>query len=493
MPSIAGPSHVPAVGAASSQVPSGISPSHPSAVVRVSSTTSQVPSSIDLPAVSSPPTSENDLNTQKPGNDDVIYTSYTHYLPPPHNRLVINLLTIDCTSISLIPLDPNAIFLSDLVTSLVFSSLTPLVDSIVSETNRYAAQVGKEWSTTAEEIRAYFGFMILMGVNRLPEIRDYWSTDPALHYAPIADRISRDRFEEITRFLHFVDNTSLPAPGHPSYDRLQKVAPVLKEVNEACRRLYYPHCQLSVDEAMVAFKGQSSMKQYVPKKPIKRGFKIWVLADALNGYFCNIMPYTGATGSSPVHGLGEKVVLRLTTPYFGQNHHVYCDNFFTSIILLRHLLQHQTYGCGTIRSDRKFLPKEIITETKTLSRGGYVSRQDNKNPNIVATSWMDSKVVTVVSSMSSPEDTAVVSRKLKNGTKIDVSCPASVDLYNRYMGGVDKGDQLRKYYHVRMKTKKNYKYIFWFSVEVCITNSYILSHYNPQSSLPVSEANLKAF
>ena len=34
----------------------------------------------------------------------------------------------------------------------------------------------------------------------------YWSTDPALHYSPVVDRITRDRFREISRFLHFVDN-----------------------------------------------------------------------------------------------------------------------------------------------------------------------------------------------------------------------------------------------------------------------------------------------
>ena len=86
---------------------------------------------------------------------------------------------------------------------------------IVKETNRYASQVlegtTKQWSTDAKEIRAYFGFMILMGINQLPEIRDYWSTDRNLHYAPIADRISRDRFEEC------LDNTTLPSRGEDGY------------------------------------------------------------------------------------------------------------------------------------------------------------------------------------------------------------------------------------------------------------------------------------
>ena len=69
-----------------------------------------------------------------------------------------------------------------------------VIGTIVRETNRYAEQclveTTKTWSTNAEEIRAYIGFNILMGINRLPEIRDYWAKDKKLHYSPIASRIS---------------------------------------------------------------------------------------------------------------------------------------------------------------------------------------------------------------------------------------------------------------------------------------------------------------
>ena len=66
-----------------------------------------------------------------------------------------------------------------------------------------------------------------------------------------------------------------------------------------------------------------------------------------------------------------------------------------------------------------------------------------------------------------------------------VSCPISIVDYNKYMGGVDRGDQYRKYYHVHVKSRKSYKYIFWFLFEVCVFNSYVLSHYSP-CNLPIS-------
>ena len=61
-----------------------------------------------------------------------------------------------------------------------------------------------------------------------------------------------------------------------------------------------PHKQLSVDEAMIKFKGRSSLKQYKPKKPIKRGINMWCRADSVNGYLCNFGMYTGKIGAGTI-------------------------------------------------------------------------------------------------------------------------------------------------------------------------------------------------
>lgn len=53
--------------------------------------------------------------------------------------------------------------------------------------------------------------------------------------------------------------------------------------------MFTPGCNQCVDEAMVKFKGHSSIKQYMQKKPIKRGFKIWMRSDSRSGYVCDLM------------------------------------------------------------------------------------------------------------------------------------------------------------------------------------------------------------
>ena len=136
-----------------------------------------------------------------------------------------------------------------------------ILSLIVRETNRFAAEClaaansTATWETTLEEIKAYLGFMIVMGVNRLPEIRDYWSMDTMLNNSFISSHITRKRFEEITRYLHFVNNTTLPLRDEPGFHRLQKVMPIITALREKFESNYNPHPQNSIDEAMIPFKG----------------------------------------------------------------------------------------------------------------------------------------------------------------------------------------------------------------------------------------------
>lgn len=121
---------------------------------------------------------------------------------------------------------------------------------------------------SVEEIMAYMGFMILMGIVKLPSLSDYWKRNEIFHYKPIASRITRDRFFEIQRYLHFSNNSTLADPGTDGYDRLGKIRPVIQMINAELLALYHPHKEVSIDEAMIAFKGRSSMKQYMPKKKL---------------------------------------------------------------------------------------------------------------------------------------------------------------------------------------------------------------------------------
>ena len=192
-----------------------------------------------------------------------------------------------------------------------------IIQYIVDQTNKYALQcmsqvVYASWiPVTVAELEAYMGFMILMGIVQLPSVYDYWKRDPIYHYSPITSRISRLRFMEINRYLHFADNSTLASSGTPQYNKLGKIEKVLQMLVEKFKENFNLNKHVSVDEAMIPFKGRSTLKQYMPLKPVKQGFKVCVLADATLGYVSNLEVYTGKKKDKSEDGLGETVVMNL--------------------------------------------------------------------------------------------------------------------------------------------------------------------------------------
>ena len=106
------------------------------------------------------------------------------------------------------------------------------------------------------------------------------------------------------------------------YDRLGKVRPIITYLSTKFAKLYDPHKEVAVDEAMIKFQGRSSLK------PVKRGIKVWVLADSRNGYLSKFEVYTGE-GATAEKGLDMRVVKTLTSELKGMNHHVFFESSLT--------------------------------------------------------------------------------------------------------------------------------------------------------------------
>ena len=98
----------------------------------------------------------------------------------------------------------------------------------------------------------------------------------------------------------------------------------------------------------------------MPKKPVKWGIKLWCLCDANTGYCLAFSVYTGAEEQTFNLDLGYRVVMRLMRRYLLSYHHLYADNYFTSVHLAVDLRQADTYYlCGTTRATRREFPNSL--------------------------------------------------------------------------------------------------------------------------------------
>ena len=83
-----------------------------------------------------------------------------------------------------------------------------LCELIALETNRYALQRGvAKWrDVSTAEIWTFLGIVILMGIKRLPRIRNYWSRDGFIGVPGMNQCMSVTRFWAVWSNLHVVDN-----------------------------------------------------------------------------------------------------------------------------------------------------------------------------------------------------------------------------------------------------------------------------------------------
>lgn len=343
-----------------------------------------------------------------------------------------------------------------------------VIENIIFQTNLYIVQKGKRIQPiTKEELYAFLGIEFFCSYHRLPQKRHYWCCDSDLGVPIVTQTMTRERYKQILSVIHLNDNLSIPDNNR---DKLYKIRPLITTLNENFQKLRLPDQFQSIDESMVRFKGRSSLKQYNPMKPVKRGYKLWCRAD-MSGYMYEFDVYQGKTSDSGKEkfGLGGSVVQKLTSCLHHNNYIVVMDNYFSSVDLFEYLKAHGVFACGTVRPNRLGLPK--LKSDKELLRGEFDSQTSEEG--ITFFKWKDNKSVYFLSNFHGTE-TVEIKRKQKDGTRIDVTAPVVVRDYNSHMGGVDKADMLRSIYDRDCKAKKWWHRLFFAAIDITLVNSYVI-------------------
>ena len=338
---------------------------------------------------------------------------------------------------------------------------------------------------TTDEMKSWVSLYLNMGLVNKTNLSSYWSTDVVLGTPFFPSIMARDHFLQILRYLHFADNTLAPRADSADYNKLYKIQPFLDLIIiPSFQQVYKPTRQLAIDETLIKFKGKVHFRQFLPIKPGRFGIKTFTLAESTSGYLLNSKIYTGKEGNAVQKDLGRKAVMSVIEPYLDMGYYVFMDNYYTSVTLFEELEERKTLACGTVRSNRQGLPKEICgvkeKKVKQLKRGESLYRQKG---NVTCVTWRDRKPVSVLTTTpTATTDEGFVERSIKvNGRweKKDFARPGVVHLYNTYMSGVDLSDQRVVSYARLMKGVVWYYKVFFYMLEVCLSNAHILHTKSP--------------
>lgn len=368
------------------------------------------------------------------------------------------------------PLDYLKLFLDD-----------PIVDLIITETNRYADQyITKKYTSesrrqkygwypvTRDEFWAFLGLLLYQAIIIKPKARWYWTKNKMFQTPFSSSFMSLSRFEKIMKFLHFSNNDTFDASKHPS-PKLNKIWELHQAINKNFQKIYIPERDLAIDESLMPSKHHLSFQQYIPLKRAQRGVKSFVLSESDSGYIVKTIIYTGKdtekTKNYPECGVTTSIVLEIGQDFLNKGYCFVMDNFYNSPELYHILVNKQTDAYGTLRKNRKGLPEDF-SKIKLKKDEAVCWKKDS----IVVMKWQDKKEVSLISTCHDVSFQKVVPKhgppKLKPTIVVD---------YNKTMGGVDKGDQVMGTHTLmRKQQKKYYKKIVRHLIDQCLFNAYVL-------------------
>ncbi|KAJ8912470.1 hypothetical protein NQ315_014570 [Exocentrus adspersus] len=325
---------------------------------------------------------------------------------------------------------------------------------MVHQTNLYATEILTEsedtssesrlhrWTPTNEkEMFQFMGIIAYIGVVKMPTLESYWSKDDLFRNSFIPKIMSRNRFQLLLRMWHFSSNKECPEG-----DRLHRIQPLLDMLNKNYQEIYTPGRTFCIDESIIPFQGRLLLKQYIPQKTHKYGVKLFKLCCD-NGYTWNIRIYAGKEQNQSTTSVPSNVVVSLSEKLLDSGRTIVADNYYSSLELANILLSRKTHYIGTLRSNRRGNPKEVLA--KKLKRREVFGLENEDG--ICVMKWRDKRDVLMISTKHTTETVDIERRTCT------IKKPKAIIDYNESKSSIDISDQMASYHTALRRSLRWYK------------------------------------
>ena len=179
-----------------------------------------------------------------------------------------------------------------------------------------------------------------MGLVKKGKISSYWSTNPLYKNEVASSIMSRNCFQELLKYIHFVDNVTID-PTDPRA-KIQALADLLQS---KFLELYTPEESIVIDESLIPWRGCLIFCQYIPSKAHKYRIMLFKLC-AGQGYCWSLQMHAGTTGTGGKKaGQTQRICEELTRRLRNEGRTLYINNFYTSYPLARFMLAEKTHVC----------------------------------------------------------------------------------------------------------------------------------------------------
>lgn len=295
------------------------------------------------------------------------------------------------------------------------------------------------------EMRAFLGLLYLAGVFKSSheDINSLFATDGTGRDIFRAT-MTLKRFSFLLTALRF-DNPATRRQRIEDGDKLAAISNLFDRFIGNCKINYSCGEYVTVDEMLVGFRGKCRFRMFIKSKPVKYGLKILCLCDARTHYLINAFVYTGKdeNRANPKKlSIPTQTVLTLIEPIANSNRNITGDNWFTSLELVEELQRQNLTYVGTIRRNKRELPKEFLA---------------SKQREPLSSLFGFTKDITIVSYFPKRNRSVCMMSTMHHNNMVEEGAkklPDIISFYNLTKVGVDVLDQICANYKVGRRTRR---------------------------------------
>ncbi|KAK9875731.1 hypothetical protein WA026_009529 [Henosepilachna vigintioctopunctata] len=346
------------------------------------------------------------------------------------------------------PLEYFRMMLTDeILAKIVEDANNNALEIFMSEKTKEKSMICQWKPLTIDEFLVFLGVLLHMGNVKMTRLHNYWKRDPLFLVKGIAMSMGRNRFLIILRALNFCTKNKT--------EKLCRIRPLVEHFNKTMNDVFYPGRELNMSEPMVVCWDRTGFHRFMNNDKRKYGIKFHLLKNP-GGL---IQKFTIDSGT-PEHAF--KVVMNLMKEKLNAGHHLYLDEYYSSLVLVKELLSKKTHCTGLVESNCKFISESV--RTKKLNRGETIASYCD---GVMVGKW---KKIRSLMYISSRYENVMI--KVENGTKEKKSKPVAVVEYRKNMSGIDRYNQMQ--YLSDRKTIRWGTKVFVHILEMMVFNTHFL-------------------
>ncbi|CAH2017704.1 unnamed protein product [Acanthoscelides obtectus] len=370
------------------------------------------------------------------------------------------------------------LFINDTVIRIITISTNIYIMKVKSKFQRFR----DARQTDEREITAFIGILILIGTLRSSRknLKNIWDNSKGSGVEACYLAMSEKRFRFLIRCLRFDDIRT--RDERKEIDKLAPIRELFETFLVNFQNNFIASEYLTVDEQLLAFRGRCGFKQFIPSKPAKYGIKTFALCDSKTSYTFNLETYVGTQPEGPykLSNSSEDIVIRLVNPVAGTNRNITGDNWFTSLSLVKKLLQEKklTY-IGTMRKNKREIPPQFLPNKNRPEKSSLFGFQ--KDCTMVSYCPKKNRSVILLSSMHFDD---AIDEETGDDKK-----PVIIADYNHTKIDVDLVDQLCQKYNVARNTRRWPTVVFYNLINISGINALCVykANHPPQKRIARSD------